>query len=109
MIRVFYVSTASPSFGNGDLEALVDKAARNNEARDITGALAFNGVNFGQVLEGEEETIAELMEMIRCDVRHDGVIVIQEKQVEGRAFENWSMKRIKGLEFDELVAAMAKG
>lgn len=108
MLRLFYVSTASPSFRDGDVNLLVEKAERRNRERGITGALVFNGVNFGQVLEGEDETVLDLMDLIRNDVRHDGVIVVQQRQVDDRAYGGWGMKRVEGLKFDELVEAMAQ-
>lgn len=107
MYRLFYVSTASNTLSDEDVDAIVTTADRENRARDITGALGFNGVNFAQILEGDKAQVLSLFENIRKDSRHSGVILVGEKEIGDRAFKDWGMIRTEGLQFDGLVAAMA--
>ena len=103
MYRLFYVSTASTELQDDEIELLVNRAAVNNARLGISGALAFNGLNFAQVLEGERKAVLDLMESIRNDKRHFGVVVVLEGDRRERRWDGWSMTRIEGLEFDPLV------
>lgn len=108
MHRLFYISTAIPGVSDTDVDAIANRARERNEDRGITGILGFNGMNFAQVLEGQREAVETLMEEIRQDERHSGVIVVSEKPVETRAFGKWGMRRVDGLNFDEFVDSMTR-
>lgn len=108
MIRLFYVSTATLGITDEDTAKIAAVAAEKNKKLDITGALAFNGVNFAQILEGEKQAVESLLEEIRADDRHSGLIVVDTKPVFGRAYGGWSMKKVEGLSFDEFMAAMLR-
>lgn len=103
MYRLFYVSTASAELHDEEVESLVNRAAVNNARLGISGALAFNGMNFAQVLEGEREAVLELMESIRNDKRHFGIVVVLEGARKDRRWDGWSMTRLDGMAFDPLV------
>lgn len=107
MIRLFYVSTATAPMSDADLRVLIEAATARNERVGLTGALAYNGVNFAQVLEGDEAAVAEVMASIHADERHSGVIVVNQRPVTKRHFNGWSMRLVQGLAFDELLAAMS--
>jgi hypothetical protein len=44
-----------------------------------------------QVLEGKEEVVTELVEIIKRDTRHKGVLELLRGRSEQRMFPNWSM------------------
>lgn len=106
MIRLLYFSTAVPSVAKADVEHIVSAAAAANEAHGITGALAFNGRNFCQVLEGEEVALRQLVENIRNDPRHSGFKILDEKDIETRHFADWSMHQVDSLDFSVVINAM---
>lgn len=106
MQRLFFVSTAAPDLSEIDISQIAKKASENNARLEITGALAFNGVNFAQILEGEPDIVSSLLETIKSDKRHTGMIVVDSKTVSERAYDGWSMKRVEGLSFDEFLACM---
>lgn len=108
MFRLFYVSTARQGLSDDDIDLIVERAALRNRDLEITGAILFNGYNFGQILEGERNTVSDLMEEIKSDDRHNGVIVVAEREVENRVFPDWSMQRVEGLKFDKLFEAMGR-
>ena len=106
MYRLFYVSTAEPGTTGAVADAIARDAMARNEQMGVTGALAFNGVNFAQIIEGEERVVGSLMNAIKADPRHTGVIVVDQKPVCQRAYCNWSMKRIEDNSFEEFLACM---
>lgn len=67
---------------------------------------SFYGRNFCQVLEGEGDTVTELVDVIRADRRHAGFKVLESKPIEKRKFEGRAMKYVEHLDFSEAVQAM---
>lgn len=107
MYRLFYVSRAARDMDEESVDSLAEQAASNNASSNIVGALCYNGVAFGQVLEGPQEDIFRLLDSIRADSRHEGVIVVAEKPIRFRHFKDFHMKRVRGMDFNELIEAMA--
>ncbi|MEJ6397076.1 BLUF domain-containing protein [Yoonia sp. 208BN28-4] len=106
MLRALYFSTAAAGITPADVDAIIAHAKSANSERGITGALGYNGRNFCQLLEGEEATIRSLLAAIEKDPRHSGFKLLDEKQVQNRKFENWSMKEIDALDFSQIIGAM---
>lgn len=106
MIRLLYFSTAHSSVNKNVVDSIVETASAMNARHDITGALAFNGRNFAQVLEGKEADVRQLVRNIRNDERHSGFKVIDEKQITERHFTGWSMLKVDELDFSVLINAM---
>lgn len=106
MIRLLYFSTAEADLSNEDVDGIVAHAQRANAMLGITGALAYNGRNFCQLLEGPEAVVRALVEVIRQDDRHSGFKILDEKQIDVPAFPDWSMHRVKGLDFSTVINAM---
>lgn len=85
--RVVYRSDAvAPSEGPVDLSAIVSTSARNNARRRVTGALALHDGVFIQVLEGEPETLNDLMDTISADDRHRNVRVLARWPIQSQLF-----------------------
>lgn len=94
MRQLVYVSTAC-AVGPTDLEQIMTSAARNNAAAGVTGLLLFNGQNFLQLLEGEEDAVARLLDRVEDDPRHSGVVVVTSLETEARSFPEWSMRLVR--------------
>ncbi|QUJ76348.1 BLUF domain-containing protein [Sulfitobacter albidus] len=101
-----YFSTATGAMSRADMSDLVAASAARNAARGVTGMLAYNGRNFCQILEGEEETVTDLVSVIRADQRHAGFKVLGQKEISDRRFEDWSLRMVDALDFSEAVQAM---
>ncbi|MCB1477350.1 MAG: BLUF domain-containing protein [Rhodobiaceae bacterium] len=99
MYRLMYMSTAAPEMTDESVDILVDRARKKNDALNITGVIGFNGLNFAQILEGQKENILSLMNEIRSDNRHSGIIVTGEREVSKRAYPDFGMRRVHGLDF----------
>ena len=106
MIRVLYFSTARAQVDQAEVGRIVESARVKNMALGITGALAYNGRNFCQVLEGRPEVLLPLLGTIEKDPRHGGFKVLDEKEITDRHFPNWSMQRVDALDFSTVVNAM---
>jgi hypothetical protein len=89
-----------------EVDRIVAHAAQKNAALGVTGALAYNGRNFCQLLEGEEHTVRALIDTIAQDPRHAGFKIIDERQVEAPHFAGWSMQRVADLDFSAVINAM---
>ena len=63
----------------------------NNGRDGITGFLIFDKTNFLQVLEGDASAVERTYARICRDKRHDSVVVINRRDVDARAFEDWAM------------------
>ena len=70
MRGVVYVSEALVYFDKMALESLAAEAAALNFDRGITGYLYFEKDRFVQYIEGDDDTVDELMEVIGRDARH---------------------------------------
>ena len=120
--RIVYSSQVAPEFSASDLEPLLARARQRNTDSDISGALIFVDGVFLQILEGEHDAVAALMEKIARDPRHTDVTVFHESEIGERAFQSWRMACLTpdaekvlawaGLEgsvpFDELLADVRK-
>ncbi len=91
MYRLIYVSSAADTLTADDLQAIVATAQRNNAAREITGVLLFNGLNFLQVLEGPRRQVEQLYTQITMDRRHVSVGKVLDEAMEERLFSKWPM------------------
>lgn len=106
MIRVLYASTAHEDITEAAVEDIVAKAAKANELRGVTGALAFNGVRFCQCLEGNTDTVHRLLARISQDHRHSDLTVLAEIPIETRYFDGWAMRWVFDHSFTTLRDAM---
>jgi hypothetical protein len=56
MIRVTYLSQATPDFASIDLIYLLEQCHLNNPKRGLTGLLIFGNNTFLQTIEGEKKS-----------------------------------------------------
>jgi hypothetical protein len=74
-----------------EIDRIVSGSIRRNARLEVRGALIFTERHFGQLLEGPPGSIAELMDSIRSDWRHESVTVIENKPIDGYRFPDWSL------------------
>lgn len=91
MIHLIYASSATRLMPNDELTALLKKARENNAKRDISGMLLYRNGNFVQVLEGPEQEVDQVFEVIKKDPRHFDVTLILRRPIQKRDFEEWEM------------------
>lgn len=84
---------------NAEITKILACSRENNIARGVTGALLYSGGYFCQVLEGPEQVLEELFEIIEMDDRHSDVVVLHFEPIEARGFNEWAMA-LAGIEGD---------
>ena len=89
--QVIYISKAADDFTVSELRELAEVAASKNKLRNITGALLYIDKCFIQVIEGDEESIADLLARLETDPRHHAIRIISDHKQESRYFADWSM------------------
>ncbi len=85
--------TGSQTNLESDVDRIVEKARRNNAAREITGVLFVGGRHFLQFLEGEHDTVERLFDRIVRDPRHDNVTLLWSTPIPSRGLSDWSMEQ----------------
>eukprot|EP00667_Euglena_gracilis_P011645 EG_transcript_11900 len=74
------------------VSALVRFSAANNQSLGITGYLLVAVPFFLQRLEGPPHVLYHLLQGIKSDHRHDGLIVVEERGIGRRSYGDWAMK-----------------
>ncbi len=91
LVTLVYVSSASRSFKDSDIQDILRYARESNEKNGITGLLLFKDGNFMQVLEGDAQVIDDLHHKISNDPRHTGIITLLREPIQSRSFSEWKM------------------
>lgn len=92
MKSILYVSVADPELVSDDIHRLVGNAQQRNLADNISGIMLYNGMNFLQLIEGDEATIDDCFARIVTDPRHSGVVTIRNENCTVREFPLWAMR-----------------
>ena len=101
LFELIYRSEANSNVSDDDLLNILSTARNFNAENDITGCLLYNEHNFAQILEGEFNVLNDLYNRIREDPRHHSVITLHMKEIEERAYPNWTMA-FKSLEAEDM-------
>jgi hypothetical protein len=91
MLSLIYVSTSVKLLNDEELLGILKTSRENNLSKEVTGLLLYKGGNFMQVLEGPDEVVEALYEMIKADPRHKDVFVLSREQISNRQFPAWEM------------------
>jgi hypothetical protein len=98
--QVVYISQATGTFTESELNELVEVSRRNNKRHGITGAMLYLENAFIQVIEGEDAAIGQLLDKLRADTRHRNIRILSDNLAQVRNFQNWSMGIVKAAEVD---------
>ncbi len=90
MRQLLYVSNTHRDVPDTMLADILAASRRNNSARRITGILFYLEGGFLQVLEGEDEVVAQVYARIGADKRHWNTSVLLDRSAP-RCFGEWSM------------------
>lgn len=91
MFQLVYASAAAWPMGPNDLNTIVDTSRERNRRSGITGILLYIDQGFLQILEGPRDAVLEAFGRIQKDLRHIGLRVLVQQEVEARVFDDWSM------------------
>lgn len=89
---IVYTSFA-PNLSAVEVEKIAEECSLKNVEKSITGVLAFAGGEgkVVQLLEGDRNSVVNLMERISEDDRHSQISVIYKSHIGQRAFGQWNM------------------
>jgi len=90
LFQLIYVS----SLVNPDssvVTSILETSVRNNKKKDITGMMLYSDGDIMQALEGEGAAVMDTFSRILVDLRHVGIIVLDEGEIAQRDFGAWSM------------------
>jgi len=91
MYYLIYTSFATHPFSEDELQALLVQAQSDNQQLQVTGFLYYYSNSFLQLIEGEEETVKTLYELILADTRHRDLIILKDGRNSARFYPDWTM------------------
>lgn len=91
LTTLIYQSQINAECSNDELDRLSHVSSTRNMSMQVTGILLFNGTEFFQVLEGEEDVIDTLFSQICNDPRHTDVVELMRDYSAYRRFSNIGM------------------
>lgn len=96
MKLVAYISeyTGSDESLESDLKHINRAAAKRNKRLDISGVLIIEHKFFLQIMEGPDQNVENLLNIIRRDRRHKNMKVLLQQEVFKRDFHEWNMDQI---------------
>jgi hypothetical protein len=89
--RLVYLSTAVGVLRADELDRIYLRAKAANKSFGLTGLLLFYEGSFLQLLEGPAAAITSLMQKVRRDRRHTGLITLESGPIEMRSFPDSPM------------------
>jgi hypothetical protein len=89
LYTICYVSKASTTLTNSQIEDLFEYTAAWNNKHGVSGILLHSIGNFFQVLEGTEKVLLSLFTRIKEDSRHGELYEIFNKRTSHPVFENY--------------------
>ncbi|NIJ08009.1 hypothetical protein FHS31_001619 [Sphingomonas vulcanisoli] len=91
MIQLTYISSATATVNDAEVQTILTASRRNNAAAGVTGLLLYDGRRFLQALEGEPVLVNRTYERIKADPRHRAVVLLSSKDTTERSFGEWAM------------------
>ncbi|MGO1500466.1 MAG: BLUF domain-containing protein [Marinobacter sp.] len=95
MRRIAYVSTSIKRTSSAvpeDLSRIIMHGRRSNGRNQITGILVYNEGCYFQVIEGETDAVASLIERIKNDTRHCDFTIFVDEPIDKRLFGASALK-----------------
>jgi len=91
MKRIIYCSQATDAFTPDDLLALLGAARHRNKPLKVSGLLLYSNQSFLQVLEGDNDAVADVYASISRDPRHTNIRLLMDEEIPSRLFADWTM------------------
>ena len=89
--RLLYKSRRSPHCSTKDIQKILKASNHNNPETGITGILLYNDQHFIQYVEGPQQSLEGLFEVIQLDKRHYEIHLISFSPTLTRIFPSWAM------------------
>ena len=96
LLAIAYTSESAHRINLVGLMRLFSQSYSSNKENGVTGILLFDGKFFGQIMEGELNTIRNLWRIIKKDSRHKNIKLIVKESIACRAYATWTMRTPDG-------------
>ena len=92
--RLIYLSSAVGVLRADELDRILLRSKASNGGAGITGLLLFHEGSFLQMIEGPTAGVASLMQKIRRDKRHGGIITLHSAPCAERTFPDSPLRYV---------------
>ena len=101
MLSIIYYSEAKQCYRDDELIELAKRANIKNSTHCITGFITYKSGHFVQYIEGEEDKVEHLFNLIKKDERHNVKFHISKK-IKRSLLNCWNMRLITEKTIEEL-------
>lgn len=91
LYRLVYTSFRKPVCNEEEIQNILAACKRNNPGRGVTGILLHSSSRFIQYMEGTQQNVQELYELIKKDTRHTSINRRSFEPIPDRIFPSWEM------------------
>ncbi len=89
---LLFTSDLTPDAPLDAVASIARQARTNNTRTDITGLLVFDGQHFAQLMEGPEQAVVSVADLMRTDDRHRNMDFLHSAPSTGpRRFPSWRL------------------
>ncbi|WP_339723332.1 BLUF domain-containing protein [uncultured Paraglaciecola sp.] len=106
MYQLIYVSDKPSTFTPNDMNDILRSARENNAKYGITGLLVELPEHFIQILEGTQDNVEYIFNLIYEDPRHKNIRVLLTAKTRAREIEAWDMGLSEELDPTQLKDAL---
>lgn len=85
------------------LVEMLDKAQKKNAEIGVSGLLAYHNGKFIQLLEGNQQNVAQLYAAIQNDPRHTDLTIELQSETDMRAVPSWNMGFTTSISMDTSI------
>jgi hypothetical protein len=86
-----YSSVRNANCTDEEIQKILKSCEKNNPGKSVTGVLVHSKNYFLQFLEGAENDLTSLFNLIKKDDRHSKVILLNKGEITERMFPAWHM------------------
>ena len=88
---LIYSSVRNSNCVDEEIQKILKSCEKNNPGKNVTGVLVHSQNYFLQFLEGDENELLNLFNLIKKDDRHSKVILLNKGEIKERMFPAWHM------------------
>ena len=88
---LIYSSVRNPNCVDEEIQKILKSCEKNNPGKYVTGVLVHSKNYFLQFLEGDENELLNLFNLIKKDHRHSKVMLLNKGEIKERMFPAWHM------------------
>lgn len=94
--QFMYISriTSTGLSGASTLNDIAEVAIKNNKINAITGIICYGNGYFFQYVEGTEQALTNLKNVLLVDDRHKDLKILEFSAIDQRRFQKWSLRSI---------------